>query len=37
MHPNLDIVVYDTGTDWIRGISEFENVKRPRIYLRKMD
>jgi len=31
MSPKLDYVLYATGSDWLKGIHELENPKKPKI------
>jgi hypothetical protein len=35
--PNQDYVAYATGTDWLKGLSELENIKKPRLTVMKLD
>lgn len=35
--PNQDYVAFATGTDWLKGLNELDNIKKPRLTVMKLD
>ena len=33
VHPNNELLVYATGSDWSKGLEELGEPKKPKIYL----
>jgi hypothetical protein len=36
MNPKMDLVVYATGSDWLKGLYELETLKKPKIAVVKL-